>query len=380
MGKGKRNRQTTAQRREREARRRQESDARNEREAAEFGIKLPPKAQRGAPAPRPDFSEVDWEKLKAKCPEDARKLLRSMFIALIGERAAHAKEFLPWGLRPNRPHPQSRLAHDDAAVTLEGEKTLVSSTALYPTMNASESLTAAAEVIAFALTQGQMRTSATAALCRIAMESSAKTIWLISETDTEERIRRCYGFLKGERGQQEGFEKLEAAALEARSDPMAEADLAEFEKRRGREVERHAKIAALPADAIIGPTGGPMKFVENAEDWMDKRLPRKPDPDLDRVMHPRSAKAFYSLGSGFVHGFKWLAGYVFDNQELDDSGLLAVTLDAFGNALRMTEAAVSLFEAQSNGPQPDPKRMRNYPKSLADIVSDLAADYRLPAD
>lgn len=302
-----------------------------------------------------------------------------MFIALIGERAAHAKAFLPWGLRPNRPHPQSRLARDDAAVTLEGEKTLVSSTALYPTMNASESLTAAAEVIAFALTQGQMRTSATAALCRIAMESSAKTIWLISETDTEERIRRCYGFHKGERGQQEGFEKLEPAALEARSDPMAEADLAEFEKRRAREVERHAKIAA-PADAITGPTGGPMKFVENAEVWMDKRLPRKPDLDLDRVMHPRSAKAFYSLGSGFVHGFKWLAGCVFDNHELDDSGLLSVTLDAFGNALRMTEAAVSLFEAQSIGPLPDLKRSRNYPKGLADIVSDLAADYRLPAD
>lgn len=380
MGKGKRNRQTTTQRREREARRRQESDARNEQEAAEFGVKLPPKPPRGAPAPRPDFSEVDWEKLKAKYPEDARKLLRSMFIALIGERAAHAKAFLSWGLRPNRPHPQSRLAHDDAAVTLEGEKTLVSSTALYPTMNASESLTAAAEVIAFALTQGQMRTSATAALCRIAMESSAKTIWLISERDTEERIRRCYGFLKGERGQQEGFEKLEAAALQARSDPMAEADLAEFEKRRAREAERHAKIAALPPDAIIGPTGGPIKFVENAEDWMDKRLPRKPDPDLDRVMHPRSAKAFYSLGSGFVHGFKWLAGYVFDNRELDDSGLLAVTLDAFGNALRMTETAVSLFEAQSIGPQPDPKRLRNYPKGLAHIVSDLAVDYRLPAD
>ncbi|MGU3502472.1 hypothetical protein [Mycobacterium sp. C31M] len=69
---------------------------------------------------------------------------------------------------------------------------------------------------------------------------------------------------------------------------------------------------------------------------------------------------------------------MFDNHELDDSGLLAVTLDAFGNALRMTEAAVSLFEAQSIGTQPDPKRLRNYPKGLADIVSDLAADYRLP--
>jgi hypothetical protein len=52
------------------------------------------------------------------------------------------------------------------------------------------------------------------------------------------------------------------------------------------------------------------------------------------VIHPRGAKSFYSLGSGFVHGFKWLTDYVHD-----DSGLLAVTLDAFGNALRMTECA-----------------------------------------
>lgn len=380
MAKGKRNRQTREQRAEREARRRQANDARNEREASEFGVKLPPKPRRGEPASRPDYSDIDWDVLKAHYPDGARKLLRSMFIALIGERAAYAKGFQDWGLRPSRPHPQSRLARDDAEVTLEGEKTLVSSTALYPTMNASESLTAAAEVIALALTQGQMRTSATAALCRIAMESSAKTIWLIGETDTEERIRRCYGFLKGERGQQLGFEKLESAALEARIDHMAEVDLAEFDKRRAREAERHARIAELPAEARIDPTGGAMRFVENAEDWMDKRLPRKPNPDLDRVMRTRSAKSFYALGSGFVHGFKWLRGYVFDDDRLDDLGLLAVTLDAFENALRMTEAAVSLVEAQSIGPQPDPKRVRNYPAGLANIVSDLAPDYLLLAN
>jgi hypothetical protein len=38
--------------------------------------------------------------------------------------------------------------------------------------------------------------------------------------------------------------------------------------------------------------------------------------------------------------FKWLTDYV-----SDDSDLLTVTLDAFGNALRMTECAVSLYEA-----------------------------------
>ena len=80
---------------------------------------------------------------------------------------------------------------------------------------------------------------------------------------------------------------------------------------------------------------------------MDEHLPRKPDPELDKVIHPRGAKSFYSLGSGSVHGFKWLTDYVHD-----DSGLLTVTLDAFGNALRMTECAVSLFEADLLGRNP----------------------------
>ncbi|MGZ5392108.1 MAG: hypothetical protein ACXWD3_09755 [Mycobacterium sp.] len=105
---------------------------------------------------------------------------------------------------------------------------------------------------------------------------------------------------------------------------------------------------------------------------MDEHLPREADPELDRIIHPRGAKSFYSLSSGFVHGFKWLTDYV-----TDDSGLMEVTLDAFGNALRMTECAVSLFEAQSVGPRPDPKRVRNYPDGVADTVTAWAPLYRI---
>ncbi|WP_204250375.1 hypothetical protein [Mycolicibacterium goodii] len=301
-----------------------------------------------------------------------------MYIAFVGERAKQAHAFMAWGLRPNPTHPESRFARDNAAVTLENEPNLISSTALYPTMNASEHLVAAAEVIALALTKGQIRSSAVAALCRIAMESSAKTIWLITETDTEERIRRCYGFIKGERGRQEQFEKLEAEALAARTDPLAEAQRAKFEQHRKRTAARYAQIAALPAEALIGPPG-PLELVERAEDWMDEHLPRTPDPELDKVIHPRRAKSFYSLGSGSVHGFKWLTDYLFgvSGDELDDSGLLEVTLDAFGNAIRMTECAVSLFEAQSVGPRPDPRRVRNYPAGLADTVAALVPRYRI---
>lgn len=375
MAKRGNNKAAKLRRQEREKQRRQ-ANADREPGPEEFGIKMPPPAAPGGRPPRPDFSETDWEKLKSAYPEDARRLMRAMFLGLIGERAKQAKDFLAWGLRPNPIHPESRLALDNASITLDDEPNLVSSTALYPVMNASEHLVAAAEVIALAVTQGQIRTSATAALCRIAMESSAKTIWLINEKDTEERIRRCYGFLKAERGWQKEFEKLEDEALKARTDPLAEADRANFDTRHARVTARQTRIAALPAEAITGPTGGPLKFVEDAEVWMDEYLPRKPDPELDTVMHPRSAKSFYSLGSGFVHGFKWLMGYVLDDQQLDDLPLLTITLDSFGNAIRMTESAVSLYEAQSIGPRPDPKRFRNYPAGLEEAVASLAPHYR----
>ncbi|MGK2880852.1 MAG: hypothetical protein ACSLE6_08685 [Mycobacterium sp.] len=320
---------------------------------------------------------MDWDALQSAYPRDARRLKRAMYIALVAERAERAHAFMQWGLRPNAIHPESLFARDNAAVTLDDEPNLVSSTALYPTMNASEHLVAAAEVIALALRQGQARTSAVSALCRIAMESSAKTIWLISEIDTEVRLRRCYGFVKAERGWQDKFDELEEGSLSARSDPMAARQRLRFDKHRQRFAKRLARIDALPADAREAPRGGPMELVGQAADWMDRHVPRVPDPELDRVIHPRSPKSFYSLGSGFVHGFKWLSDYVFDpsGRELDDSGLLEMTLDAFMNAIRMTEAAVALFEAQAIGSGPDPGRVRNYPVGLDELVARLRPLY-----
>jgi hypothetical protein len=62
------------------------------------------------------------------------------------------------------------------------------------------------------------------------MESAAKTIWLIGETDTDERRRRCFGFIEDERGWQDHFDKIETATLAARTDELVGADRAEFEK------------------------------------------------------------------------------------------------------------------------------------------------------
>ena len=332
-----------------------------------MGIKVPRPGAPGTSPPRPDFSEVRWSELH---PNDARKLKRAMLIANIGDRAKQANDFLEWGLRPHRVQPDSRFARDDEAAELEGEPFLISSTARYPAMNASENLVAAAQVVAFALTRGQLRTSAVSVLCRTAMESAAKTIWLISETDTDERRRRCYGFIEDERSWQDHFDKIEAETLAARTDELVEADRAAFEQHRERFEKRLKLITDLPRDARKAPPKF-TRLVNDAADWVDANRPRQPDPELDRVMLARGAKSFYSLGSGFVHGYKWAIDYVDD-----DSDLMEMTLDAFGAALRMTQCAVILFEAQSVGPKPNPARTRNYPAGLAETVAEWAVRYR----
>jgi len=353
-------------------RRAEASHAPGEPRPEEFGITLPSSPKPGGRPPRPDMSGVDWEALAATYPDGERGLRRAMFIANVGDRTNRANDFLTWGLRPNPVHPQSRLARDDAAVTLRDEPNLVSSTALYPTMNASENLVAAAHVISFAILKGQLRTAAATALCRIAMESSAKAIWLIRETDTEERLRRCYGFVKGEYGRLDEFERFTTEAFDTRADPLVAAERARFERQRECSAERRAQISDLPNEACQAPKG-PLALVAESANWIDENVPRSPDPEVDRVVYPRDAKSFYSLSSGFVHGFKWLTAYVTPG---DDSELLAITLDALGNALRMTECAVALYEAQATGPRPDPRRARNYPRGLADTVAALAPLYR----
>jgi len=57
----------------------------------------------------------------------------------IGDRAVQASNFLEWGLRPRPVEPGSRRALDDAAIPfVDDEPNLISSTARYPAMNASE--------------------------------------------------------------------------------------------------------------------------------------------------------------------------------------------------------------------------------------------------
>lgn len=337
-------------------------------------------AASGAPSrsgrvPRPDWSNVDWDSLDRY---DTQRAKRALLIMHIGDRAVRANGFLEWGLCPHPIDPDSRLSLDNGVVPFANdEPTLVSSTARYPVMNACDNLVGAAQIVSFAITRGQLRTSAATILCRTAMESAAKTIWLIHPTDTEERLRRCYGFIETERSWQNHFNQIEDDVLKARTDKFAAADRTLFDARRARFDAKLKLITELPARQRERPPRDVLELVGKAEAWVDTEHPRQPDPELDKIKVPRGAASFYSLGSGFVHGYKWLTEYInSDAAAAAECDILEITVDAFGAALRMTECAVALFEAQARSPDPNPARTRNYPDGIGDLVDRWAPLYR----
>ena len=83
-----------------------------------------------------------------------------------------------------------------------------------------------------------------------------------------------------------------------------------------------------------------------------------------------AVQRFYSFGSSFVHGYKWMRDYV-----RDDTELLKMIADGFAAAVIMTECAVALFEAQSTNVTRAAVRHRNYSESLAATVHAWAARY-----
>ncbi|MCB1258658.1 MAG: hypothetical protein KDB26_16215 [Microthrixaceae bacterium] len=326
--------------------------------------------------PRPDWSNVDFDSLSR---DDARKAKRALLIMHIGIRARQAVEFVEWGLSSHQIEPGSRLALDDKAVPFASTvPDLVSTTGRYPAMNACDNIVGAAEVASVSIRKGQLRTSSVSILCRTAMESAAKTIWLLSPTDTDGRVRRCLGFTEVEDLRQKQFNDIEDEVLSGRTDRFAAADRADFDRNTTLFEERMRLVSDLPKGQRKRPDSNILELLKSVENWVDAEYPRQPDPELDKIKVPRGAESFYSLGSGLVHGYKWLNNYINkDTLAVAEVDLIEIIVDALGAALRMTECAVALFEAQSIGTSPNPSRRRAYPEGIAALVDRWAPLYRL---
>jgi hypothetical protein len=243
--------------------------------------------------------------------------------------------------------------------------TLVSSTARFPAMTAAENLVGAAQVHGAAIQQRRTSNVSIGTLCRSAIENSAKTIWLISDPERRVRRARCLGYTARERSYQKPYIDIEERIYAVRDDATRDAEYSVFLQTKQTHDSRHEIITSLPGEDLVRP---PRKFeniVAAAAEWIDEN----PPPHVTNANGLRhgmtlGAQRFYSFGSSFVHGYKWMSDYIAGERDI-----LAQISDGLAAAVIMTECAVALFEAQATHPARSVVRARNYPHWLEPTVS-----------
>ena len=268
------------------------------------------------------------------------------------------------------PDKGSSLALDDMGFMPDIGEHVVSSTARFPGMSAGENLIGAAQVHATAIQEGRTRLASIGTLCRSAIESSAKTIWLLSDPSREVRRARCLGFVERERSYQQPFIDIEEEVFAVRKDPAKATDYQDFQRHRAEYDRRQNAITALPEDARKKPPRKFQDIVASSAEWIDANPPKHATNELALGM-TLGANSFYAFGSSFVHGYKWVSDYIRDDVEL-----LKMIADGFAAAVIMTECAVALFEAQSTSAARAAVRTKNYPEWLAATVAEWAPRYR----
>jgi hypothetical protein len=268
------------------------------------------------------------------------------------------------------PDEGSSLALDDEGFVPDFGNRVVSSTARFPVMSAAENLVGAGQAHAAAFQENRLSTTSVGALCRCAMESSAKTIWLLSDTSRDVRRARCLGFNERERSYQQPYIDIEAEVLAQRTDPQQPADLRKFQQHVADYDRRVSVITSLPEGAREKPPRKFEKVVERAAEWVEANPPPHAVDELSGGII-LGAKHFYAYGSSFVHGFKWMNDYVGS-----EGDVLKLVADGFTAAVIITECAVALFEAQSATAETAATRRRNYPEWLIPTVDAWSPHYR----
>jgi hypothetical protein len=243
---------------------------------------------------------------------------------------------------------------------------LVSTTARFPAMTAAENLVGAVQVHGAALKEKRTSNVSIGSLCRSAIENAAKTVWLISDPDREVRRARCLGYNARERSYQQPYIDIEKRIYAVREDSSSPQYL-KFVETTSRYDKRQELIKELPQDKVIRPPRKFEKIVEKAAEWIDQNPPphvTEPNGLQQQYGMTLGAQRFYSFGSSFVHGYKWMSDYIAGERDI-----LAQISDGLSAAIIMTECAVALYEAQSTHPRRSVVRERNYPRWLDSTIS-----------
>ena len=86
------------------------------------------------------------------------------------------------------------------------------------------------------------------------------------------------------------------------------------------------------------------KMIRESAQWVDAHVPAHDNGEIANSGLEGSARSFYSYGSSFIHGYKWMTEYS------RGGTVFALIADALAVTLNMVECAVCLFEAASRAP------------------------------
>ncbi len=285
----------------------------------------------------------------------------------VDQRGKRGRELRQWGLHPHHAEPGSPLAADNDAFQSAYPLALaggvgVTEESLFPMMSAAENLNAAGMLIEHRTESGDVNAISVIQLCRSAMESSARTIWILKEPDRETRCDRALSVLVEQLEQQKRFLAIEAAnETSGRTSPLPPRLIAMNQAHRLKQAEL---VQRLHDNYSISKPESFSKTIALAARWVDEHPPAHDTGELAANGLEGGAKASYSWGSSFVHGYKWAADYV------PGVRLFGMIADSLAAAILMTECAVALYEAACRGPAGQQDKAESYvPRRLEPTIT-----------
>ncbi|MFD6056837.1 hypothetical protein [Rhodococcus wratislaviensis] len=291
-----------------------------------------------------------------------------IFIDRIGRitaRAQRASELHDWGLHPQAADTGSSLALDDDEFMPEQGGGLIQRAAMWPINSATDNVSSAGNIFRELEQTRQLRASSVMSLCRSALESSARAIWLLSDTERAVRRKRCVGITLAEMKQQTMFNGNEIENHRNGTVELPDGQADAF--RRGhRSLLAEYEALQETEHQPVRPFG---KTIELAGQWVEEHMPPHDSGELAKNGLAAGSKRVYSLSSGVIHGYQWIVDYG------RNGDLFAMLADSFAAAVNMTECAIALYEAQAQRRNGRTDRKYHYPKRLAPTVREWSKLY-----
>jgi hypothetical protein len=314
----------------------------------------------------------------------ANRAQRVEILQRTGEKARRGAELRPWamGVKPRLVDHGSSLALDDDGFMTAYAGDMVSGTAVFPIMNAVDSLTAVAELIDGRDDSGERKgsgdhhTSSIFTLTRMAAESAATTIWLLSNPDRAVRRSLSVRFTASELNAQRAFHSYTRKWHERGPGQNEPDQYAKFRQHVRLFDERVKMLEQGMQQTPATKVKGSGDVVAAAAKWLDQHPPQHDSTDLygNAIGFEDVAARFYNLNSAIVHGLKWPLDYM-PNGEIDMARMI---VEGVNIAVTMGECAVALVEAQAQSWTTETDRPILYPDRLQPSVEAWADLF--PAD